>query len=218
MNDTTPTVTDMRVDPGRRPRQHAAQSQRRARPVLHPQHRHPDRQRRPHRRRRSARRREDPPDARGRARPRRRPADRRLQHHPEPRARASPTATPAAAACRPSTCAPPSTPSRRSRRPCSICSASSSACRSPRCSAKASSATRSRCSAICSMSATARKTDLPYPSEPRRRRRLVPPAPRGGADARGRRAPGRGGAGALRLQRLQAQGRRAAPATRRSRR
>jgi L-alanine-DL-glutamate epimerase-like enolase superfamily enzyme len=52
------------------------------------------------------------------------------------------------------------------------------------------------------------KTDLPYASEP------VPttpgaPAPRAGDDARGHRAPGRGGTRALRLQRLQAQGRRA---------
>ena len=54
------------------------------------------------------------------------------------------------------------------------------------------------------------KTDLPYASEPRRRQRLVPPAPREGADARGGRAPGRSRARALRLQRLQAEGRRAA--------
>ena len=81
-------------------------------------------------------------------------------------ARSSPTATPAAAACRPSTCARRSTPSPRSSRRCSTCSASTWACRSRRCSAKASSATRSRCSATCSTSATARKTDLPYASEP----------------------------------------------------
>jgi L-alanine-DL-glutamate epimerase-like enolase superfamily enzyme len=37
----------------------------------------------------------------------------------------SPTATPAAAATRPSTCAPPSTPSPRWNRPCSTCWASS---------------------------------------------------------------------------------------------
>ena len=98
----------------------------------------------------------------------------------------------------------------RSSRRCSTCSASTSACRSRRCSAKASSATRSRCSAICSMSATAAKTDLPYAQRARRRRRLAAPAPRAGADARGDRPPGRGGARALRLQRLQAQGRRAA--------
>ncbi len=51
---------------------------------------------------------------------------------------------------------------------------------------------------------------------PGRRQRLVPPAPRGGADARSHRAPGRGRARALRLQRLQAQGRRAGAATPRS--
>ena len=68
----------------------------------------------------------------------------------------------------------------------------------------------SRCWATCSTSATARKTDLPYRERAGRRRRLVAPAPRGGADARGGRAPGRGGARALRLQRLQAEGRRAA--------
>ena len=45
---------------------------------------------------------------------------------------------------------------------------------------------------------------------PGRRQRLVPPAPRGGDDARSRGAPGRSRARALRLQRLQAQGRRAA--------
>jgi hypothetical protein len=56
------------------------------------------------------------------------------------------------------------------------------------------------------------KTDLPYatPRRERRCRRLGAPASRGGDDARGGRAPGRGGAGALRLRRLQAQGRRAA--------
>ena len=58
-----PVVTEMRVDPGGGRRQHAAQSERRAWSVLHPQHRHPDRQRRPHRRRRGAGRRAHPPDA-----------------------------------------------------------------------------------------------------------------------------------------------------------
>jgi glucarate dehydratase len=56
----------------------------------------------------------------------------------------------------------------------------------------------------------------PRPTALCRRRRArhadawLPPAPRGGDDARSHRAPGRGGARALRLQRLQAQGRRAA--------
>ena len=58
-----------------------------------------------------------------------------------------------------------------------------------------------------------RKTDLPYvdpASDPGADNDgLVPPAPRRGHDARGHRAPGRGGARALRLQRLQAEGRRA---------
>ena len=54
------------------------------------------------------------------------------------------------------------------------------------------------------------RTDLPYAQRARRRRRLAAPAPRGGADARGHRPPGRGRARPLRLQRLQAQGRRAA--------
>ena len=75
-----------------------------------------------------------------------------------------------------------------------------------------------RCWATCSTSATADRTDLPYPSEPAARRRLAAAAPRGGAHPRRRRPPGRGRAGALRLPRLQAQGRRAAPARRRSRR
>ena len=57
------------------------------------------------------------------------------------------------------------------------------------------------------------KTDLAYRTaadEAAGRRRLVAPAARGGADPRGRRPAGRGRAGPLRLQRLQAQGRRAA--------
>ena len=53
------------------------------------------------------------------------------------------------------------------------------------------------------------KTDLPYRERARRRQRLVPRAPRRGDDARGHRAPGRSRARALRLQRLQAEGRRA---------
>ena len=54
------------------------------------------------------------------------------------------------------------------------------------------------------------KTDLPYASEPDAGDDWFAPAPREGADARGGRAPRRGGAAALRLQRLQAEGRRAA--------
>ena len=87
--------------------------------------------------------------------------------------------------------------------------ASISTCRSPRCWAKASSATRSRCSAISSSSAIeARPTCRTLPT--RSRRRLAARAPRGGDDAGGGGATGRGRARALRLQRLQAQGRRAA--------
>ena len=67
-----------------------------------------------------------------------------------------------------------------------------------------------RCWATSSSSATARKTDLPYAGEPDADGRLAAAAPREGADAGGDRAPRRGRAGALRLQRLQAEGRRAA--------
>ena len=58
---------------------------------------------------------------------RRRPADRRAPARAAATcSRSSPTATPAAAACRPSTCARRSTPSPRSSRRCSTCSASTS--------------------------------------------------------------------------------------------
>ena len=75
-----------------------------------------------------------------------------------------------------------------------------------------------RCSATCSTSATAARPTCPIASEPdadddwlrlRHEEALTP---------RSRRAAGRSGAGALRLQRLQAQGRRAARRGRRSRR
>ena len=64
----TPVVTAPARRARRGPRRHAAEPERRARPVLHAQPRDPDGQRRPHRRGRGARRREDPPDARRRAR------------------------------------------------------------------------------------------------------------------------------------------------------
>ena len=54
------------------------------------------------------------------------------------------------------------------------------------------------------------KTDLAYRREPDADNAWFPPAPREGHDARGHRAPGRGGARALRFPGLQAQGRRAA--------
>jgi altronate dehydratase len=60
-----------------RARQHAAQPERRARALLHPQPAGADRQRRPHRRGRGARRREDPPDAGDAAQPGGGPAGRR---------------------------------------------------------------------------------------------------------------------------------------------
>ena len=62
------------------------------------------------------------------------------------------------------------------------------------------------------------KTDLPYASGADGTRRLGAPAHRRSADAGSGRAAGRSGAGALRLQRLQAEGRRAARATRKSKR
>jgi hypothetical protein len=68
----------------------------------------------------------------------------------------------AAAACRPSTCAPPSTPSPRGIGAARPARPVPRTCRSRACSAKASSAMRSRCWATCSTSATAtRPTCLP---------------------------------------------------------
>ena len=55
-----------------------------------------------------------------------------------------------------------------------------------------------------------REDRLALCKRPRRRRRLAAPAPRKGADARGGGAARRSGAGALRLRRLQAEGRRLA--------
>ena len=66
-----PVVTRDDGDPGRRPRQHAAEPQRRARAVLHPEPGDPHRLRRQHRRRRGARRRADPPHPGGCPRDRR---------------------------------------------------------------------------------------------------------------------------------------------------
>ena len=82
----------------------------------------------------------------------------------------SPIATPAGAACRPSICARRSTPSPRSKRRCSICSASFSTCRSRRCSAKASSATRVEVLGYLFYIGDRRKTDLPYRTRSRTRR------------------------------------------------
>ena len=209
-----PVVTGMQGHPRRRPRQHAAQPERRPRPVLHPQPGDPDRQRRPHGRGRSAR--AASTSARpwktralvvGQAigtcngilnamraavrRPRRgrpRSADLRpAHHHPRRHRRRSGPARPARA--------------------------SSWACRSPPCWAKASSATRSRCSAISSMSATGARPICPIRTSAERRddwlRLRHEEAMTPGRD----RASGRGRARALRIQRLQAEGRRAAGAS-----
>ena len=125
-------------------------------------------------------------------------------------AAASPTATAAAAACRPSTCARRSTPSPRSSRRCSTCSASTSSV--PVAALLGEGQQRDAVEMLGYLFYVGdRAQDRPaLRQRPRRRRRLVPPAPREGDDARGGRAPGRGGARALRLQRLQAEGRRAA--------
>ena len=171
-----------------------------------------DRQRRPHRRRRGAGRREDPPDARRRARSwssasrsartsaccsrcsrrfadrdsrRPRPADLRPAHdHPRGH--------------------------RASSRRCSTCSASTSSV--PVAALLGEGQQRDAVEMLGYLFYVGDRTqDRPAVRQrARRRRRLVPPAPREGDDARGDRAPGRGGARALRLQRLQAQGRRAA--------
>ena len=134
----------LRGDSRRRPRQHAAEPERRARPVLHPQPADPDRHRRPHRRRRGARRREDPPDARGRAR-RSSSASRIGDVQRRAAARCSSRFADRDAGGRglqtfDLRITIHAVTARRSRR-CSTCSASTSACRSRRCSAKASSAT-----------------------------------------------------------------------------
>ena len=68
---------------------------------------------------------------------------------------------------------------------------------------------RSRCWATCSSSATGTRPICPMPNDPGADNAWFRAAPRSGDDARGRRAPGRSRARALRLQRLQAQGRRA---------
>ena len=71
---------------------------------------------------------------------------------------------------------------------CSICSASTSTCRSPRCSAKASSATRVEMLGYLFFVGDRRKTDLAYATGEREQDDWFTPAPRGGDDARGRRA------------------------------
>ena len=182
----------------------------------------PHRQRGPHRRRRGARRRGDPADARGRApsslvgqpvgdatahccaqsrarvrRPRRRrprPADLRPAHHHPRRHRAS---------------------SRR----CSTCSGQHLGVPVAALLGEGQQRDSVPMLGYLFYVGDRDRTDLPYLREPDGRRddwlrlrheeALTPEAVV---------APGRGGAGALRLQRLQAQGRRAAPARRRSRR
>ena len=80
-----------------------------------------------------------------------------------------------------------------------------------RCWARASSGTRSQMLGYLFYIGDRTKTPLPYRhARPAAKRRLVPAARRGGADAGGGRAPRGGGAGALRLSGFQAQGRRAA--------
>ena len=200
-------------DSRRRARQHAAQPERRARPVLHAQPADPDRQRRPHRRRRGARRREDPPDAGRRARPGGGPAARRA---------------PARAAAGAPGSSPTATRGGRGlqtfdlRTTIHAVTAIESALLDllgqhlgVPVAALLGEGQQRDCGRDARLpvlsSATSRKTDLPYVERARTRdERTGPPAPRGGDDARGRRAPGRSGARALRLQRLQAQGRRAA--------
>ena len=158
-------------------------------------------------------------DARGSAAARRRPIDRRATTPFSTRsASASPTATPAAAACRPSTCARRSTRSRRSSRALLDLLGQFLGVPVAALLGEGSSATRSRCSAICSYVGDRTQDGPDVSQRARRGRRLVAAAPRGGADARGDRAPRRGGARALRIQRLQAEGRRARAATQRWRR
>ena len=198
-------------DPGRRPRQHAAQPERRARPLLHPQPADPDRQRRPHRRRRGAGRREDPPDAGGRRRARRRPADRRR--------------TSGCCSRCSSTFADRDSGGRGLqtfdlRTTIHAVTAIESALLDllgqhlevPVAALLGEGQQRDSVEMLGYLFYVGdrKRTDLPYASDPDAERRLVAPAPRRGDDAGGDRAPGRSGARALRLQRLQAEGRRAA--------
>ena len=182
-----PAVTDMQVIPVAGRRQHAAQPERRARAVLHAQHRHPARQRGPHRCRRSARRRADPPDAGGRTAAGGRPADRRVSPRPATTcATDSPIATRAGAASRRSICARRSTRSPRWRPRCSICSASISTCRWRALLGEGQQRDAVEMLGYLFYVGDRKKTDLPYPQRRRREGRLVPPARRGGADARQR--------------------------------
>ena len=129
---------------------------------------------------------------------------------------ASPTATPAGAACRPSTCAPPSTSSPRSSRRCSTCWASTSTCRSRRCWATASSGTRA--DARLPVLHRRPRHDRPgLPARSRRRRRLVPDPARGGADPGDDRPPGRGHPRPATASRTSSSRAACWPATRRSR-
>ena len=120
---------------------------------------------------------------------------------------------PAAAACRPSICALPSMPSPPSKPRCSTCSASFWACRWPRCSGEGQQRDAVEVLGYLFYVGDRKKTDLPYRERAGCERRLAAPAPRRSADAGSRRAPRRSRACALRLQRLQAEGRRAARAT-----
>ena len=101
----------------------------------------------------------------------RRPADRRASNAvlQDGRANRSPTATPAAAACRPSTCAPPSTRSRRSN--AALLDLLGQYLGVPVAALLGEGQQRdagARCSATCSMSATGREPTCPIASEPGR--------------------------------------------------
>ena len=143
--------------------------------------------------------------------PGRRPVHRRLQRDPERRARAV------------------RRPRRRRARPADLRSAHDDSCRhrdriraarsaravsrrarSPRCSAKGSSASRSKCSATCSTSATARRRICPTCSAPDAKDDWLRLRDEEALTHRRHRPPRRSGARALRLQRFQAQRRRAA--------
>ena len=168
--------------------------------------------------RRGARRRGDPAHHRGR----RRAAGRRSRSRAYASAAArgrrprSPTATRPAAGGRPSTSASPSTPSPPWSPRCSTCSASTSASPWPSCSATGSSAT-----AVPVLGYLFYVGDRTRDRPALRRRagpgrRLGTAAPRAGPHPGRGRGARRGRAGPVRLHRLQAQGRRAAPASRRS--
>ncbi len=207
-----PTVAARRGRPRRRPRQHAAQPERRARPVLHPQ------------RSRSS------PTARAARASARCPAARRSGGRSRtPRTCSSGSRSRAAGVaaavrgrllrrpgrrrprrCRPSTSAPPSTPSPALES--ALLDLLGPAPRRPggRAARRGPAARRAcRCSATSSTSATGVPPTCRTCAEDRPGRRLGAAAPRAGAHPEGRRRARRGGTGPLRLLRLQAQGRRA---------